>query len=530
MADAERNIDSRRFPERTFKIWVPNKDLTGQLPVLVTLQGDLDGAQSLLFSGVQHLKQLRLENVQDLPQYWRSVALDNGSVIFCRTQFGMEEIVIHVPPRLYGKPPKLIEREQEWEEVVPAFEVTDASGALVGWVLCMNGKWTNDLEQYEFIEARGSETLDPFEWGNWYAELGEPRPFSGELEDKYITKDYEGDWEKEYTEIAAHGENAVTLIQNVISTVNNEWTTSPEWGHVAQGSEAGGYTFVWDSKRYFVDEFVQTTTSYLDAGANGIVPDSLVAVISSRSTPGTYWYKTYSTWSTTYDSAVASYNEYLASHSPADAWNIEAHAPSAGPPHEYFHVFDIQQVIEGSGYSYYHEMWSTIDSKNGYGVLFGVRNISSEYHNWNELIGTIDGATWSSDDTKTFTSSTSYNEKIVVDGESYNTISGSGDYYQDNVFPGSVSVRYYRDGNERWFLFSLTRMNSNRWEYGIWRSFIDGDERFLFDVQFPFSDSGPYQSHIVPGILYENNPVYCDGKFRLISINRKTKETRWLQE
>ncbi len=98
MADAERNIDSRRFPERTFKIWVPNKDLTGQLPVLVTLQGDLDGAQSLLFSGVQHLKQLRLENVQDLPQYWRSVALDNGSVIFCRTQFGMEDIVIHVPP------------------------------------------------------------------------------------------------------------------------------------------------------------------------------------------------------------------------------------------------------------------------------------------------------------------------------------------------------------------------------------------------------------------------------------------------
>lgn len=99
MADGERVKDLRAAPERSFTVWVPNRDLTGQLPVSVRLRGDLPSAKALLFSGIQHLRQLRLENVQELPQYWRAVSLGDGSQILCNTRFGQESIVIFSPMR-----------------------------------------------------------------------------------------------------------------------------------------------------------------------------------------------------------------------------------------------------------------------------------------------------------------------------------------------------------------------------------------------------------------------------------------------
>jgi hypothetical protein len=159
-------------------------------PVEVELTGDLERAQELHYYGVGSLNMLRLENIFQLPVYRKVVHLDKPKgTITCSTVFGKEMIQIHIPPQAMGVKRVRVE-EQILTNILPAFEMANAQGEVVGYVICHSGNWGGG---YEFIPAP-AEALDPFEYGQWMAyhptrrygisPIYESQPFDDPIEDQ----------------------------------------------------------------------------------------------------------------------------------------------------------------------------------------------------------------------------------------------------------------------------------------------------------------------------------------------------------
>lgn len=165
--------------------WISDPSGNTKQSVTFILQGDnadeLVGLERLGFSFVRFSRELNVNNLQIFSQ--RRLLPDNTELIYTKL-FDRESLLIAMPPIIE---PTLIEVEEyepeEEKEVslLPAYEVSDGSGNIIGILVCNGGEWSTGDEYYDI----SSESIDPFEYGNWMCYY-DSKPFSGNLTNKEI--------------------------------------------------------------------------------------------------------------------------------------------------------------------------------------------------------------------------------------------------------------------------------------------------------------------------------------------------------
>jgi len=189
--------------------------------------------------------------------------------------------------------------------------------------------------------------------------------------------------------------------------------------------------------------------------------------------------------------------------------------------------------------SYWYAEWSTITDLGGFGFL-RYKEIDTYTTGFDDTY-TVFGPGCTSVSTRVYRETINsgvVTECVIIDNESFPTISDIGPFNYnippystgeyDLDYPYTVYPRYYKVGEDTvYFLISICRYSEyhgNRWQYGIFRSSVEGDRRWLFNVEFPISNvdydgPGPLGTHVIPEVSYKESPVYCNGTFRLIEIS-----------
>jgi hypothetical protein len=150
-------------------------------PVEVEFTGDLDLAAEQWFQAVSLFSQMNRENIFRLPRYEKKLPLPAlKGFIRCSTTFGQDKIHVHVPPKPIPK--KGREEPEFTSKYMPAFEVENSLGEVVGWVLCHSTTWKGG---YEFIPRIQGLEFDPFQYGLWMEHYTQ-KPFQDELKDRLL--------------------------------------------------------------------------------------------------------------------------------------------------------------------------------------------------------------------------------------------------------------------------------------------------------------------------------------------------------
>lgn len=166
------------------QFWIEDPLRKVSQPVLFITQADNEvdaaGKDGL---GTTFVMNARLINSGNLPLFRHSVVNGDGVKFTYSRIFDKESVIINVPAA-GGK--EYIEEEVTTTEVIdimPAFELSDNSGNLVGLAICTSGLWE---ESGWNIVTFDSSLVDPFEYGHWtiYYTI---KPFIGDLEDKNIS-------------------------------------------------------------------------------------------------------------------------------------------------------------------------------------------------------------------------------------------------------------------------------------------------------------------------------------------------------
>lgn len=167
------------------QFWIEDPLRKVNQPVLFITQAgseaDITGKDGL---GAMFVRSARIINSGDLPLF-KHYTVNADGVKFTYTRiFDKESVLIEVPYKPIISVGKEVSRWRTITKLVPAFEISDDSGNILGLVVCDGDGWTESGKYY----AVSSDAVDPFEYGNWMCYYSS-KPFSGDLEDKVIYSD-----------------------------------------------------------------------------------------------------------------------------------------------------------------------------------------------------------------------------------------------------------------------------------------------------------------------------------------------------
>jgi hypothetical protein len=546
-------------PKHTFTICVPDF-ATGESRIVKTvLSGDVVTARNVLHMAVSQLRSLRSQNVNNLPQYANRLRINiqkadesdmnapsgaTAAYVVCSTNYGNEQIQIFAPLPTSAPIPTLAEAQQ----IVPAFEALDANGNLVGVVLCMSGTWSTP---YYFVPidefspkpdlSLGPTILNPFGYENWptggptnsptdagLSWDGSVRPYAGNLKDILFAID---PTQGQLTDLVSDGEDLCTSNFTTTATPGlGTWTGSlsynqEECGRCTTGGLPGTLVNATQSAPY---QYIHEGLIFNNVVQNQGFDISLTAseFVESGIDVGMWWDVTVLSgggicWpdaSGSIPNPIVSIDTLNPAPCDPDGSHQQAGSPSL--------VSNITTIDYHGNTLIFQNEWSTITPK-GFGLLFRQQNrnlYAVKGFNVNP-----DPCTWSTTRYGNFDNPNDYTstwvESVLVDDNIFPTdptvgpfTYPEGTFPPDNDSPSIVYPRYYRVGNKVYFLISVYRDSptyGQRWQYGIYRS--SSTPAWLFNVEFPaISSFGP---HVIPGIKYKDQPVYCNGTFRLVHLH-----------
>jgi hypothetical protein len=167
------------------QFWIEDPLRKVSQPVLFITQAgseaDITGKDGL---GAMFVRNARIINSRDLPLFQHSVVNSDGVKFTYSRIFDRESVLIEVPYKAVKRISEVLYRQYVITKLVPAFEISDDSGNILGLVVCDGDGWTESGKYY----AVSSDAVDPFEYGNWMCYY-DSKPFSGDLEDKVIYSD-----------------------------------------------------------------------------------------------------------------------------------------------------------------------------------------------------------------------------------------------------------------------------------------------------------------------------------------------------
>ena len=341
--------------------------------------------------------------------------------------------------------------------------------------------------------------------------------FSGVFTDRICYDDDNTDFGT-ITDLQAHG---VSMVQTETETTIGGPGSSPllgQWSDILECLGGNFYSCIpYVNGSWSTSGPVGDNTFFTVNGAKILGPFGSESVYSSSGTaygtrftcglsisdapPGSSNYNLY---------IIPWYNDTVADNAP------QCLGPFAGTSGD---TYDSEGLIGGGP-------WSTIVDTGGFGMLYAVEYSSlwaANITTFDENCG-VDSVLVSS----TGGITNNYQEDVRIDSSTFPTLLGTE--YAQEIYPTAVYPRYWKLGNGVEFLISIQRPNlpspvQNTWQYGIYRS--NAQPIWLFDVQFPISNvdgagAGPQGAHVIPGVTYQNNPVYCLGTYRLVQTYLET--------